>query len=93
MRIKLAAFLLAGMSLVPYASAAVWVHGPPPRPLVVHAPAIARPGFVWVPGYWHPAGPRWAWRGGYWARPPFRHAYWAPPRYFGHRYYAGYWRR
>jgi hypothetical protein len=28
-----------------------------------------------------------------WARPPYAHSYWVAPRYFGHRYYGGYWRR
>jgi hypothetical protein len=93
MKTKLAALLLVGTSFVSYAPAAVWVHGPPPPPLVRHAPAIHHPGHAWVPGYWHPAGPRWAWRAGYWTRPPYPHAYWVPPHYFGHRYYNGYWRR
>jgi hypothetical protein len=30
---------------------------------------------------------------GYWARRPYPRAYWVGPRYFGHRYYRGYWRR
>ena len=29
-------------------------------------------------------GPRYGWHGG---------AYWVGPRYYGHRYYRGYWRR
>ena len=36
---------------------------------------------------------RYAWHAGYWARPPYARAYWVAPRYFGHRYYRGYWRR
>ena len=62
---------------------------PPPPPAVVYAP---RPGYSWVPGYYYPSGPRYSWRAGYWGRPPYRGAYWVAPRYYGHRYYYGYWR-
>jgi hypothetical protein len=65
---------------------------PPAPPAVVYAPAPG-PGYTWVSGYWYPAGPRYAWRAGYWARPPYARAYWVAPRYYGHRYYGGYWRR
>ena len=65
---------------------------PPAPPAVVYAPAPG-PGYTWVSGYWYPAGPRYAWRTGYWARPPYARAYWVAPRYYGHRYYGGYWRR
>src|ERR1022692_4854141 len=44
-------------------------------------------------GYRYPVGARYAWHAGYWTRPPYAHAYWVGPRYFGHRYYRGYWRR
>ena len=65
---------------------------PPAPPAVVYA-AAPGPGYTWVSGYWYPAGPRYAWRAGYWARPPYARAYWVAPRYYGHRYYGGYWRR
>src|SRR5579863_10372112 len=65
---------------------------PPPAPAVAYAPAYPGPGYAWVGGYWYPSGPRYAWRAGYWARPPYRGAYWVGPRYYGHRYYRGYWR-
>lgn len=42
---------------------------PPPRRRVV----AARPGFVWVEGYWVNAGGKWVWRDGYWERE--RHGY------------------
>src|ERR1700674_2996646 len=64
---------------------------PPPPPIVAHAPAPG-PGYVWISGYWYPAGSRWHWRAGYWARPPYARAYWVAPHYYGGRYYAGYWR-
>jgi hypothetical protein len=90
-----------------YAPAPVPVYAAPPAPLVAYAPPVVRPGYTWVGGYWYPAGPRWAWRGGYWypagprwawrggywARPPYARSYWVAPRYFGGRYYRGYWRR
>ena len=39
---------------------------PPPAP---QAEAIqARPGFVWVGGYWTSHGGQWAWVGGHWER-------------------------
>jgi hypothetical protein len=66
---------------------------PPPPPAAVYAPPAPYPGYAWVGGYWYPAGGRYAWRAGYWARPPYAGAYWAGPRYYGHRYYPGYWRR
>ena len=30
---------------------------------------------------------------GYWGPRPYPGAYWVGPRYYGHRYYRGYWRR
>ncbi|MES1258031.1 MAG: YXWGXW repeat-containing protein [Acidobacteriota bacterium] len=66
---------------------------PPPPPVVAYAQPAPAPGYVWVGGYWYPSGPRYAWRAGYWVRPPWRGAQWVSPRYYGHRYYGGYWRR
>jgi hypothetical protein len=98
----LALLLIAGGSLfaAPRVFFGVGFGGPvgyyaPPPPSVVSyaAPGYVRPGYAWVGGYWYPAGPRYNWRPGYWARPPYAHAYWTGPRYYGHRYYPGYWRR
>lgn len=66
---------------------------PPPPPVVAYRPAYPGPGYYWVGGYYHPVGPRWVWRSGYWARRPYAGAYWVGPRYYGHHYYGGYWRR
>ena len=66
---------------------------PPPPPVAAYAPACPGPGYAWVGGYWYPSGPRYAWRAGYWARPPYPRAYWVGPRYYGRRYYRGYWRQ
>ena len=78
----------------PYAPAPGAMYAAPPAPVVTaYAPPMPGPGYTWVGGYWRPAGPRYAWHAGYWARPPYAHAYWVGPRYFGGRYYGGYWRR
>jgi len=66
---------------------------PPPPPVVAYPAPYARPGYTWVGGYYYPVGPRWVWHSGYWARPPYHGAHWVGPRYYNHRYYAGYWRR
>ena len=93
----LAAVLLAGSSLfaAPGVFVGVGVGGyPAPPPVVAYAqPPCPGPGFAWVGGYWYPAAGRYAWHAGYWARPPYAHAYWMAPRYYSHRYYPGRWRR
>ncbi len=96
----LALVLLAGSSLFagPRVFIGVGVGGyvaPPPPPPVVsyYLPPAPRPNYAWVGGYWYPAGARYAWRAGYWAPRPYAGAYWVAPRYYGGRYYRGYWRR
>lgn len=104
MKTKLfALFLLAGSSLFAGVGVAVGVgvgpaYGyyappPPPAPVVRYAPPRPGAGYAWVGGYWYPGGGRYCWHSGYWARPPYARAYWVAPRYYGHRYYRGYWRR
>lgn len=66
---------------------------PPPPPVYYAQPPCPGPGYSWVSGYYYPVGPRWSWRAGYWARAPYPRAYWVAPRYYGHRWYRGYWRR
>ncbi|HEX4228722.1 MAG TPA: hypothetical protein VHZ07_08630 [Bryobacteraceae bacterium] len=99
----LAAFLLAGGSLfaaprvflgvgVGYAGG-YYAPPPPPPPVVAYAAPVARPGYVFIDGYWYPAGARYGWHPGYYARRPFAGAVWVGPRYYGGRYYRGYWRR
>lgn len=70
----------------------VVVYAPPPPPRYYAPPVYVRPGYTWVGGYWTPAGRRWVWRDGYWARRPHPKAYWVSPRYYGGRWYGGYWR-
>jgi len=97
-------FLLAGSSVFAwprvfvgvgfgYAPAPIVAYAPPPPPVYAYVPSAPGPGYAWVAGYHYPVGPRWVWRPGYWARPPYARAYWVAPRYYGHRFYGGYWRR
>ncbi len=68
------------------------VYEPPPPPVRYVVPAYPGPDYSYVDGYWQPAGPRWAWRTGYWARRPHPRAVWVRPRYYRSRWYRGYWR-
>jgi len=66
---------------------------PPPRHEVVHE---ARPGHVWIPGYWYWEGHRHVWAKGHWERVrPGRH--WVPARWEQrgdmHHYEPGRWER
>ena len=56
-----------------------------PPPVVTYAPAY--PGYY--SGYYY--GPRYVRRPYYYAPPPVR--VWVGPRWYGGRYYRGYWRR
>ena len=67
------------------------VIGAPPPPRVTVVPAMPESGFVWVEGYWYPAGRHYKWHEGYWTRPPYEGARWVAPRHDGERFYAGYW--
>jgi len=88
----LALTLLAG-SPAAFAQVSVGIRiGPPPPPRVVRV-LPARPGadFVWIEGYWYPAGGRYRWHQGYWTRPPYAGARWVGPRHDGRQFYGGYW--
>jgi hypothetical protein len=54
------------------------------------------PGFIWVGGYYHWYGNRWAWNRGHYERPPHSGAVWVRPRYAyrgsSRIYVRGYWR-
>ena len=85
---------VGGYGYDPYAYGGYYAYyPPPPPPPVYYAPSYVRPGYTWIDGYWYPYGGRYAWRAGYWARPPYGGARWVAPRYYGRRYYGGYWRR
>jgi hypothetical protein len=72
----------------------VAVYAAPPAPFVTsYVPVAPGPGYSWVAGYWQPVGAGWHWRTGYWAARPYARASWVAPRYYGRRYYGGYWRR
>lgn len=62
-----------------------------PPPVYYAPPAPYYPANVWINGYYYPYGGRWAWRAGYYARPPYAGAFWVAPRYYGGRYYGGHW--
>jgi hypothetical protein len=66
---------------------------PPPPPAVAYVAPAPGPNFAWIGGYWYPYGGRYAWHAGYWAPRPYYGARWVAPRYYGHYYYGGYWRR
>jgi len=84
-----------GVGFPNYGYAATYPLGFYAAPVAPVAPFVAYPGYgySWVGGYWYPWGGGYAWRPGYWVRPPFRGARWVAPRYYGGRYYRGYWRR
>jgi hypothetical protein len=101
MKPTLLVLLLAGTSLFAETHVSIGIgfgtpvyYPPPPPPIVTYAPPpCPGPGYVWVPGYWHPIGTRYSWHAGYWAAAPYPGAYWVAPRYSKHRYYSGYWQR
>ena len=105
-KLFVAALLLAGGSLFAAPRVVVGVgfggyvgpapvvrYAPPPVPVGAYVAPAPRPGYTWIGGYYYPVGARWAWHAGYWARPPYARSYWVAPRYYGHRWYRGYWRR
>jgi hypothetical protein len=74
-------------------SIGIMIGTPPPPPVVRIMPACPGPEFVWIAGYWYPAGSYYRWHDGYWTQPPYRMARWVGPSYDGQRYYSGYWER
>src|ERR1700722_9466882 len=68
----LVAMLLAGAS-ASHAQVSLGIRiGPPPAPRVVHVrPVSPGPDYVWIDGYWYPAGGHYRWHEGYWSRPPY----------------------
>ncbi len=63
-------------------------YAPPPPPAVAYRPPCPGPGYVWINGYYDGYG---NWFDGYWAMPPYAGSYWVAPRYYGGRYFTGYW--
>ena len=73
----------------------VAVSTPPPPPPPEQRPVVATAESMWVPGYWHWIGDRWAWVPGHYEHPPHGAHGWRPPRYSFrdgvYRYEAGGW--
>jgi hypothetical protein len=95
---KLTRVLAAAAFVLVSASAAhaqisfdVRIGTPPPPPRVYRVPVQPGPDYIWVEGYWYPAGQRYVWHNGYWTHPPYAGAYWVAPYYREGRYYAGRW--
>jgi hypothetical protein len=65
--------------------------GQPPPPRAYRVPARPGPEYVWIEGYQYPEAGRYKWHDGYWSRPPYEGAYWAPAYYDDGQYFAGRW--
>ena len=75
-----------------YGVGGYYVAAPPPPPVYYAAPPSPGYGYAYVPSYYYPVGRSYAYRRGYWTRPPRGRTVWVAPRYSRNRYYAGYWR-
>ena len=94
----LALMMLAGATLLTPAAFGEFSVGfsigapPPPYYRGYYArPPLPGPGYAWIDDGWFVDGGRYAWRNGYWGHPPYAGAYWVAPRYYGGRYFNGYW--
>lgn len=96
-RALIAAGLLAGAAAPAFAGVDVGIviGVAPPVPMVEVVP-VARPGYVWVPGYWAWHRDRHIWLRGHWVveRPGY---VWVPDRWIQHgpqwQLQRGYWER
>ena len=74
----------------------VIVREAPPPVVVERRPSPPSRVHVWIDGYWHWSGQKYAWDRGHWALPPHGRAVWVAPRYDkheqGYRYTPGQWR-
>ena len=67
------AALLAAASASPSsAQISVYIGTPPPAIVYEEPGPPPAAGFVWIEGYWQPAGHRYKWIRGHWERPPMR---------------------
>jgi hypothetical protein len=91
--------LLATATIASPSSAQISVYiGTAPPAVVYEEPGpLPSAGFVWIEGYWAPAGHRYKWVRGRWERPPFEGAYWTHPHYDHYRegwqLHEGHWDR
>jgi len=84
--------LMAGVTaLAAQVSIGVQIGPPPPARVVRVLPPAPGPEFLWIEGYWYPAGHHYKWHEGYWTRPPYPGARWVPARHDGKMFYEGYW--
>jgi hypothetical protein len=86
-----AMLLMGGSAAHAQVSIGVSIGAPPPPRVVYVEPPPPGQEFIWVEGYWYPAGKHYRWHGGYWTRPPYEGAYWVAPRYDGRQFFIGYW--
>jgi len=86
-----AILLITARASTAQVSVGILIGAPPPLRVAVVVPPMPDPGFVWVEGYWYPAGKHYKWHEGYWTRPPYEGAHWVAPHHDGERYYAGCW--
>jgi hypothetical protein len=93
MRVGLLSAVLLSGTHAAHAQVSIGIRiGPPPPPRVVAVlPPRPAPEYVWIDGYWYPAGGHYRWHRGYWTRPPYAGARWIGPRHDGERFYNGYW--
>ena len=73
----------------------VVVNGPPPAPIEERSPPPPGRASIWIAGYWHWVGDRYAWIPGHWDRPPVGMKGWQRPHYSfvdgTYRYEPGVW--
>ena len=77
--VGLCAAAIAGMTFPMTASAEVAIYlniGPPP--VRYEAVPVARPGYLWSPGYWNAKHNRHVWQAGHWERNRAGHNYAQP---------------
>jgi WXXGXW repeat (2 copies) len=87
----MALILLTGGTLFAQFSVGIRIGAPPPVRVVRVQPRSPGSGYVWIGGYWYPAGSHYKWHDGYWTRPAYAGARWVEPHHDGHQYFAGYW--
>ena len=83
--------LLAAGAVFGQISIGIRIGAPPPMRVMRAQPRSPGADYMWIGGYWYPAGSHYKWHDGYWTRPAYAGAHWVEPHHDGQRYYAGYW--